>query len=104
MGQGDRGTEGDRRRRVLPPPQRVNQVSISNDFAAVPAGFGEKPSLTRQPRRGERVAEFVLRLVALTSIASILLILFFVAREAVPILYDTVVRQEVTPSAMVVPR
>ena len=50
-----------------------------------PRVYGEQPSLTRQPRRGERVAEFVLRLVALTSIASILLILVFVAREALPI-------------------
>jgi phosphate transport system permease protein len=59
--------------------------------------------LTRKPRRVERLAELTLRAVALTSIASIILILVFVAREALPILFDQVVQREVTPGSMVAP-
>jgi len=46
----------------------------------------------------------LLRLVALTSIASIILILIFVAREALPIFTSEVVQREVTPGAMLAPR
>jgi phosphate transport system permease protein len=50
------------------------------------------------------VAEVVVRVVAMTSIASIILILIFVAREAIPILTSATVRSEVTPTSMVAPR
>jgi phosphate transport system permease protein len=49
------------------------------------------------------MAEILLRVVALTSIASIILILVFVAREALPILFDEKVRSEVTPQSMMGP-
>jgi phosphate transport system permease protein len=71
--------------------------------AQVPTAFLEPPPLTRKPRRVERLAELTLRVVALTSIASIILILVFVAREALPILFDQVVQREVTPGSMVAP-
>jgi phosphate transport system permease protein len=59
--------------------------------------------LTRKPRRVERLAELVLRVVALTSIASIILILVFVAREALPLFFSPAVRSEVTPTTMLAP-
>jgi phosphate transport system permease protein len=71
--------------------------------AGVPTAYFEPPSLGRKPRRLERAAEFLLRVVALTSIAAIVLILLFVAREAIPLLTDDAVRREVTPSTMVAP-
>jgi len=46
----------------------------------------------------------LLRIVALTSIASIILILIFVAREALPIFTSQTVQREVTPATMVTPR
>ncbi|HMJ55160.1 MAG TPA: phosphate ABC transporter permease subunit PstC [Polyangiaceae bacterium] len=42
-------------------------------------------SLRRKPRLGERLTELALRTVALTSIAAIVLILAFIAREALPV-------------------
>jgi phosphate transport system permease protein len=63
----------------------------------------EPSPLTRKPRRVERVAELLLRVVALTSIASIILILVFVAREALPLFFNPAVRSEVTPATMIAP-
>jgi phosphate transport system permease protein len=51
----------------------------------------------------ERLAELALRVVALTSIASIILILLFVAREALPIFTSDAVQREVSLSTMVAP-
>src|SRR5258706_14114389 len=78
---------------------------MSNDAVqSMATGAVEGSPLARRPRRGERVAEFVVRLVAMTSIASIILILIFVAREALPIFTSDTVRREVTPTTMVAPR
>jgi phosphate transport system permease protein len=71
--------------------------------AHVPTTFVEPSPLSRKPRRIERVAEFALRAVALTSIAAIVLILVFVAREALPILTNEIVQREVSPRTMVAP-
>jgi len=71
--------------------------------AQVPAAYLAPPSLKRKPRRVERLAEFVLRSVALTSIAAIILILVFVAREALPILTSEVVQREVSLKTMFAP-
>ena len=68
--------------------------------AQVPAAYLEPSSLNRKPRRVERLAEFVLRAVALTSIAAIVLILVFVAREALPILTSEEVQREVSLKTM----
>lgn len=54
-------------------------------------------------RLGERAAEAALRLVAFGSIAAILLILYFVAREAMPVVTSAEVQREVTPRALVAP-
>ena len=71
--------------------------------AEVPTAYLEPSPLTRKPRRVEKMAELLLRVVALTSIASIILILVFVAREALPILTSPSVQKEVTPQTMVLP-
>jgi phosphate transport system permease protein len=71
--------------------------------AHAPTAYLEPSPLTRKPRRVERMAELLLRVVALTSIASIILILVFVAREALPILFSEAVRKEVTPQSMAGP-
>jgi len=60
-----------------------------------------KPSLVRTSRLGERIAEGAVKLVALTSIAAVLLILVFVGKEALPLLYSPEVHKEVTPAALV---
>lgn len=52
---------------------------------ATPRAPDSYPSLKRRPRRGERLTELALRTVALTSIAAIVLILAFIAREALPV-------------------
>jgi phosphate transport system permease protein len=77
-----------------------------NDTAQVqhvPTAYLEPSPLTRKPRRAERLAEGLLRVVALTSIASIVLILVFVAREALPLLTSEVVQREVSIGTMVAP-
>jgi phosphate transport system permease protein len=59
-----------------------------------------KRSLARTARLGERVAELAVKLVALTSIAAVLLILVFVGKEALPLLYSPEVHREVTPGGL----
>ncbi len=53
-------------------------------------------SLRKQRRIGEFVAESLVKLVALVSIAAVLLILFFVGREALPVLTSAEVHKEVS--------
>jgi phosphate transport system permease protein len=60
-------------------------------------------SLRRRSRWVEAVAETLVKLVALTSIAAVLLILVFVGKEALPVLTSAVVHQEVTPGALLAP-
>ncbi len=55
-----------------------------------------KPSLARQARWGERIAEAIVKIVALGSIASVLLILVFVGKEALPLLTSSDVHKEIT--------
>lgn len=69
---------------------------------------GADRAATRPPspasrRVMERLAEALLRLVALASIASIVLILAFVGREALPLLTSAEVRHEVAPGSMLAP-
>ncbi len=61
---------------------------MTSEALPVPAEEAKKPSkrkLHRTARFGERLAELLVKIVALTSIASVLLILIFVVREAIPI-------------------
>jgi phosphate transport system permease protein len=60
-------------------------------------------SLVRRQRWPERVAESLVKMVALLSIASVLLILIFVGKEALPVLTSALVHREVTPGALVLP-
>ncbi|HEY8073084.1 MAG TPA: phosphate ABC transporter permease subunit PstC [Labilithrix sp.] len=55
-----------------------------------------KRSLKRRPRWTERVLEAIVKVVALVSIAAVVLILLFVGREALPLLFSAEVHQEVT--------
>ncbi len=71
--------------------------------AHVTTSYAEPTPLTRKPRHLERAAELLLRAVALTSIAAIVLILVFVAREALPILTSAVVQREVSIGTMFAP-
>jgi phosphate transport system permease protein len=67
-------------------------------------------SMTRQstrpklmaPRRpwSHRVIETAIRLLAFSSLAAVILILVFIAKEAWPLLYDTAIRKEVTLGQM----
>jgi len=54
-------------------------------------------SLTARPRWGERAAEGAIKVVALVSIAAVVLIIVFVGKEALPALTDAHVREEVGP-------
>jgi phosphate transport system permease protein len=61
------------------------------------------PSLRKKTRIGELLAESAVKLVALLSIASVLLILVFVGREALPVLTSAEVHKEVTLGGMLAP-
>src|SRR5580704_2695989 len=54
------------------------------------------PSLKARSRWAERIAEGAVKLVSLVSIASVLLILVFVGKEALPVLLSAEVHKEVT--------
>ena len=68
------------------------------------SGAARTLDLRRRPRRFERIAEAAIVAVALLSIVSVALILVFVGKEALPVLYSSVVHEEVTPLAMILPR
>jgi phosphate transport system permease protein len=59
--------------------------------------------LVPPPRYLERIAEGVVKLVSLASVASVLLILVFVGKEALPILTSPEVHRELTPVQLFAP-
>jgi phosphate transport system permease protein len=61
------------------------------------------PSLARQSRWLERAAEALVKTVSLVSVASVILILIFVGKEALPILTSAEVHKELTPGALFAP-
>jgi phosphate transport system permease protein len=63
-------------------------------------GGSSKRSLVRKPRLVEGALELMVKLVALTAIASILLILVFVGKEALPLFTSAEVHREVTPASL----
>ena len=69
------------------------------------AGHRAAPSrsLRRQSRWLERIAETLVKVVSLVSIAAVILILVFVGKEALPVLTSAVVHREVTPGALLAP-
>jgi len=60
-------------------------------------------SLRRQSRWVEAIAESLVKFVALTSIAAVILILVFVGKEALPVLTSAAVHREVTLGALFAP-
>ncbi|MFI5281282.1 MAG: phosphate ABC transporter permease subunit PstC, partial [Gemmatimonadales bacterium] len=60
-------------------------------------------SLVRAQRWPERIAETAVKAVSLLSIASVLLILVFVGKEALPVFTSPEVLREVTPGALFAP-
>jgi phosphate transport system permease protein len=60
-------------------------------------------TLVRQSRWLERFAEALVKLVSLASVASVVLILIFVGKEALPILTSAEVHRELTPGALFAP-
>jgi phosphate transport system permease protein len=79
----------------------VNRVAST---IATVARRSENVSSPSPARKWDRLAELVIRVVALTSIIAILLILVFVLREALPLVYDPAVHKEVTPATLIGPR
>ena len=70
---------------------------MASAVAAVPVERRTvKPSLKASSRWGERIAETTVKVVSVMSIASVLLILVFVGKEALPVLTSAAVHEEVT--------
>src|SRR5580704_1431980 len=63
-----------------------------------------RSSLRRRVRHGERLAEGLILAVACASVLSVLLILVFVGKEALPVLTSDAIHAEVTPGALFLPR
>ncbi len=61
-------------------------------------------SLVRAQRWPERLAEAAVKVVSLVSIASVLLILVFVGKEALPVFTDPKIRAEIGPLSLFVPQ
>jgi phosphate transport system permease protein len=60
-------------------------------------------TLVRAQRWPERIAETAVKVVSLASIASVLLILVFVGKEALPVFTSSELRAEISPLALFVP-
>jgi len=60
-------------------------------------------TLARKSRWVEQVAEATVKIVSLASVASVILILIFVGKEALPVLTSAEVHREVTPGALFAP-
>jgi phosphate transport system permease protein len=74
--------------------------ALPRERAATPI----KGRFAARPRTMERAVEGLIKLVAFTSIAAVVLIIVFVGKEALPVITSSEVHQEVTPASMVVPR
>jgi phosphate transport system permease protein len=80
----------------------VASPSTAHTGVEVPADRAPR-SLRRRGGLGERAAEIAIHVVALLSIAAILLILFFVGKEALPLFTSAEVHKEVSPLSMLLP-
>ena len=78
-------------------PRQAEVVPVEADAARGPAAF------VRHVRWSERLAEGTVKAVALVSILSVLLILAFIGKEALPVLTSADVHREVTPGALFLP-
>ena len=68
-----------------------------------PAARPPRLVLSRAPL-WHRAAEWLLRILAVSAVVAIVLILVFIAKEAAPLFYSAVVREEVTLAKMWVPQ
>ncbi len=85
---------------VRTPPSSISSPAPAPAPAPATASRSLAPLVLRPPPRWHRAAELVIRALALSAIAAIVLILFFVAKESLPLFTDSEVRKEVTPSQM----
>jgi phosphate transport system permease protein len=67
------------------------------------AGTTVTATFARRPRWSERIAEWMIKGVALISIASVVLILVFVGKEALPVVFSPEVHKEVTLGSLFAP-
>jgi phosphate transport system permease protein len=72
-------------------------VSLSTAHKAPPR------SLVRSQRWPERLAETAVKVVSVMAIVSVLLILVFVGKEALPVFTSAEVQREITPGALLAP-
>jgi phosphate transport system permease protein len=77
-------------------------VAVSFSTTATSESVSNR-SLTRRARWGEVVGEAAVKVIALTSIASVVLILVFVGKEALPVLTSSEVHKEITFGGMLSP-
>ena len=77
--------------------------TVSDTAMSMPAAKTASRSLKRQSRWLEGAAELTVKVVALTSIAAVVLILVFVGKEALPILTSETVHREVTFGGLFAP-
>jgi phosphate transport system permease protein len=78
-------------------------ASQTTTTAADVAPSKARPSIRRRGGLLERSLEIAIQVVALVSIAAILLILLFVGKEALPLLTSSEVHKEVTPGGLFAP-
>ena len=79
--------------------RRSNAPALDRASAAERAAAPRPPRWLRAPL-WHRAAEWLLHALAFSAVVAIVLILVFIAKEAVPILYSKVVREEVTLAKM----
>ena len=79
------------------------QKRRSNARVTLPQTRPPRLTLSRAPL-WHRAAEWTLHALAVSAVVAIVLILVFIAKEAAPILYAKVVRDEVTLGKMWVPQ
>src|SRR4051794_21474113 len=72
----------------------------SSSSSSSPRSGAARSPFARRPRWAERIIEGVISVVALVSIAGVVLILLFVGKEALPLLTSHAVKTDVTLGAM----
>jgi phosphate transport system permease protein len=79
---------------------RARRASSPAPGAELPETPSRPRLVLKRPPRWHRGAEWLIKLLAGSAIAAILLIFVFVAKEALPLFHDEEVRKEVTSSQM----
>src|SRR5262249_51038394 len=79
------------------------QRKRSNGRVSVPPARPPRLNLAKAPF-WHRAAEWLLHVLAISAVVAIVLILVFIAKEAAPIFYSKIVREEVTLGKMWIPQ